>query len=163
MRACLFAIPHSSVDVSSRLNKPKRGDSVKYIGHTDRDLHVKHGETYSVFGYYPCNPDKNGVLDKSMPRSNRDEISIRVDDPKDDFGGVISLAAKDFVPTFGKSNDDYLRELRAVLGPNAMIYSVPPIGLLGAKICPDDPEFFVLAGEEEALIRMAREKREELV
>jgi hypothetical protein len=138
-----------------------RDDTVKYIGRTDRDLHVKSGETYVVFGFHPCNPDKNGVFDRSMPRSYQEEISIRVDDPNDDFGGVVSLPAKDFVRVHSKTDDDYLRELRAVLGPDAMIYTVPPTGLLGAKVHPNDPEFFTLAGEEEALIRFAREKKDQ--
>jgi hypothetical protein len=72
------------------------------------------------------------------------------------------LPAHYFEKCFGKCDEDYLKELRSVLGPDATIGSVPTTGMLGAKIHPNDADFFVLAGEEEALIRFAREKRQQL-
>jgi hypothetical protein len=140
----------------------KHGDKAKYVGSTDRDFRVTNGETYVVFGFHPRNPNEHGVLDASMPRSNQAEISVYVNDPDDDFGGVISLPAHYFEKCFGKCDEDYLKELRSVLGPDATIGSVPTTGMLGAKIHPNDADFFVLAGEEEALIRFAREKRQQL-
>lgn len=78
--------------------KLKHGDKVKYIGRW-HDRYLTPGKTYTVFGHVrSANPDENGVLDKSQPRQREATISIRVDDPDDDFGGVLSILFSDVEP-----------------------------------------------------------------
>lgn len=74
----------------------KRGDKVRYIGGRCgvgycMDCPLKHGEAYTVFGYDSANPSPDGELDRSRAKQNRDTISIRVDDPGDNYGGVLSF------------------------------------------------------------------------
>jgi hypothetical protein len=66
----------------------KPDDFVRYNGPTDCAFRVTHGETYRVFGHYPEPPMKGW--------KPRDEVSIRVEDQRDDFGGVVRLAASHF-------------------------------------------------------------------
>lgn len=59
-------------------------------------------------------------------------------------------------------NDHYTRRLRDILGPRACIGINATIGMLAAFETDDfNQQPFVVAGEEEALIRLAREKKEE--
>ena len=66
------------------------GDTVRFVGRTDREFGLTHGKTYTVFGSYPKPPiDAHGCRTK-------DEIAIYVSDPHDSFGGVISRPASEF-------------------------------------------------------------------
>lgn len=56
-------------------------------------------------------------------------------------------------------NDHYTRRLREILGPRACIGVNNAIGMLAAFPTDDfNQQPFVIAGEEEALIRLAKEK-----
>ncbi len=66
-----------------------RGDRVRYLGPTDHEFRVTHGQIYTVAGTYPEPPMKG-----AQPR---DEVAIYVDDPKDDVGGVLAFPAAHFV------------------------------------------------------------------
>ncbi len=68
---------------STKIDRLAHDDLVRYIGPTDRDFRVTHGQTYHTFGTYP-------------KPALRDEISICVNDPNDDFGGVVSRPANLF-------------------------------------------------------------------
>lgn len=66
------------------------GQRVRYLGPTDRENRVVYGGTYTVCGIYPQPPMK-GVRPST-------DLSIYVDDPHDDFGGVVSLPVGRFEP-----------------------------------------------------------------
>ena len=61
-----------------------------------------------------------------------------------------------------KTTTDYLCELRAVLGPQACIAWHGQMGMFGAFLTGDYEQApYVIAGNEDALIQLAREKWEE--
>jgi hypothetical protein len=68
------------------LKPTKHCDKVRFIGVDDRPYLIN-GMVYTTFGHYPPL-----VSDKYT----RDEIRVYVNDPEDDFGGVLSRPAKDF-------------------------------------------------------------------
>lgn len=60
-----------------------RGDKVRYIG-THKYLGIiAPGTVLKVFGSFPETPMKGW--------KPRNEVSVRVDDPADDFGGAVSI------------------------------------------------------------------------
>jgi hypothetical protein len=73
------------------------GQRVRYIGPTSREDGVKHGETYTVFGNYsgPYTEtyiDHGPKMDRCVVKKIvRDEVAVYVDDPDDQFGGVVGF------------------------------------------------------------------------
>jgi len=63
--------------------KLNHGQQVRYVGPTDRARCLTHGSLYTLCGAYPPLPMKGAKY--------VDEVSIYVDDPNDDFGGVIGM------------------------------------------------------------------------
>lgn len=62
-----------------------------------------------------------------------------------------------------KSNADYTRELRELLGPNACIGFNPSIGMVAAFVNDDfNQKPFEMAGDEESLLRFVRERIAEI-
>ncbi len=86
----MILVDGDKVSIVSSGSKPKlvlkHGDKVKYIGPKGWDRLLVPGQTYTCCGMYP-EPPLKGWRD-------RDEIGVYVDDPRDDFGGVIAVPAK---------------------------------------------------------------------
>lgn len=67
--------------------KYQHGDKARYIHDGSPFPEVKQGEVYTVFGNYP-----------HIGQPERRDLSIYVPDPRDDFGGVLSLPVEHFEP-----------------------------------------------------------------
>lgn len=75
----------------------EQGIEVKYVGHTERDFGLVNGKEYVVFSHSEGNRSQgHSRFSSSGVLTYPDMLNVRVSDPDDRFGGVISYPADQF-------------------------------------------------------------------